>query len=163
VAWRARRTAHAVLIAAALVLADFIVTPNLAYVPSGSGRSQFDAVQQTLAFIDAHVPPRSRLLFWIPADAPLGAYYDSIASTHLYLGSLVSLTYPRLRDETKDAPKAGAELEPGAYVVITADRTPDPAALADELGHYNRSAEIVASAPVRTERANFVLTLLRVR
>jgi hypothetical protein len=162
-AWRARRPVHAFVIAATVVLADVLVTPNLAYVPSGSGRSQFDAVQQTLTFIDAHVPRRSAPLFWIASDAPLGAYYDSLASTHLYLGALVSLTYPRLRDDTKDAPRGGSSLEPGDYVVVPAESTPDATALAEELGHYSLRADIVASVPVHTERASFVLTLLHVR
>jgi hypothetical protein len=160
--WRASRPAHAFVIAAAVVLADTVVTPNLNYVPTGSGRSQFDAVQQTLAFIDAHVPPRSKPLFWIPADAPLGAYYTSLASTHLYLGSLVSLTFPRLYDDTKDAPKGGSDLESGANVIVMADAVPDINVLNTELNHYNLRAEIVAASPVRTTGASFVLTLLHV-
>jgi hypothetical protein len=161
-AWRGRRAASAIAIGAAIVLADLVVTPNLNYAPSTSGQSQFDAVQQTLAFIDAYVPAGSKPFFWIPADGPLSGYYTSLASTHLYLGSLVSLTYPRFRDGSKDTPKPGSTLEPGAYVIVTAEARPDKAAVNDELNRYDLSAEIVASTTVRTDQVRFVLTLLHV-
>ena len=162
IAWRGRRTASVLVIAASVVVADVVVTPNLGDLPSDSGRSQFDAAEQTRAFIDANVPVGSKPLFWIPADAPLNAYYTSLVSTHLYLGSLVSLTYPRFRDETRDTPKPGSSLEPGAYVIVTAEAEPDKSALNEELNRYSLGAEIVASTTIRTDRVSFVLTLLHV-
>jgi hypothetical protein len=161
VSWRGRRTTHAVILALCMVVADFVAAPNLDFGPSVHGRSQFQAVQQTMAFIRAYVPPRSQPLFWIAAGKN-ASYFASLASTHLYLYSLMGHDYPRLPDDARKYPRAGATLEPGDYVIITADTEADPASVERELRRFGLHGRFIVSEPVRTDDTSFVLTLLRV-
>jgi hypothetical protein len=158
--WRIR--IQPAVLAAVFVAANFVATTNLGYGITREGRSQFDTVQQTLAFIRSHVPAPARPLFWIQAGSRNSHYFDSLASTYLYMYSLVSFTYPSLLDESGRFPKPGSEIERGSYVLVTSDMPVDPAAIDREVQRYGMQAAVVASMPVRAEGTSFMLTLLRI-
>jgi hypothetical protein len=162
VSLRMRRTTQVLVIAVALVMSDFVVAPNLNFGPSKQGRSQFDAVQQTLSFIRDNVPPRSMPIFWIEGSSQRASYYHSLASTHLYLYSLFSSVYPKLLDNTKTLPR-GAGVRRGDYFLVVADDRVNDAAIEAEFKPLGMRAEVVRSTAVRTERVSFVLTLLHIR
>lgn len=157
-----RRTWQVIILAGALVLADFIVVPNLTFKPSSLGESQFIAVQQTLTFIDQHVPPTSQSpRFWI-GRGRYAPFLTSVASTHLYLYSLIGDRYPRLPDDTAKVGRSGAIVQPANYVVVAADSAADEATVRREFQRFNMDAVIEATTEVRVPRADFVLTLLRI-
>jgi hypothetical protein len=158
--YAAKRRFPAVALVFTLVVADFVVTPNLPFVAS-HGPSQFEATQQMFAFLRAHVPRTSRPLFWI-ARGKNGAHFNSLASTHLYLYSLVSDTYPHLPDDVRESSRVGTFVRPFDYVVVGADTAADPALVNREFQRVGLHAIVLASTAVNTGDSSFVLTLLRV-
>jgi len=162
VCWRRQRIVQVTLVAFALVVADFVVVPNLTFGSSLQGRRQFDVVQQALAFIHDNVPPDKRPIFWIASHSRKGAFYISLASTHLYLYSLYSSVYPKLLDDTGKSPKPGTAVEPGDYVLVAADSPADPQMADSEFQRINLRATVLKSTIVQADGFSCALTLLKI-
>jgi hypothetical protein len=162
VSWRSRGMIQPVVLVVALVITDFVAAANLGYGISVDGRRQFEIVRQALSFITSNIPSDSRPTFWVQAGTVNASYFNSIASTHLFLYSIVSFAYPHLVDVAHKYPTPGASLHAGDYVLILADARPDIVAVEQEFEPFGLQAKLVAVTPVRADNAAFTLMLLHV-
>jgi hypothetical protein len=128
--------------------------------PHADGKHLFMAVDEISRIVRSNAPER-RLLFWF-GPSPLAQYFNSIASTHLYLYSLVGTNYPKLPDDASAPSRFSARLESGSRVAVLATTPADDALLRDSFAIHGLSVRVGSVHPIGTGRTAFFLTLLEV-
>ena len=149
----ARRTLTALV---ALVCLLNVFTPA-SFRADPQARVQFDLVQRTLTFVANAVPAHRRPIFWLQ-QGPSNSFFASIASTYLYLYSLLGSEYPHLPDDATKQFRFGATLGTDATIIVVSYQPPDAAKVQREFDRFHLVARMRATQPVEHGSIRFVLT-----
>jgi hypothetical protein len=140
--------------------ATAVAAHSLTIRPDPRGKDLFVTINDVVSAFATNVASE-RPLFWF-GPGPMASYFSSIASTHLYLYSIVGTDYPVLPDDIRSPGRFGATIQPPARVVVLSTAPVDERHIRTVFSKHGLIARVGGSRTFGADRRVWYLTPVQV-